>query len=164
MNYMGIEKKKLAKVGKQLNILLATYSVYYQNLRSFHWHIRGSSFFDIHELFEEMYNDAKLKIDDLAERILTINQKPLGSMEDYLRISKINEAKDNMPDVNMVAVVLENHRILISIMRKAIKIASEINDEGTVDVMSGFLSSIEKTSWMLSAWKNKQAIKIEASR
>jgi len=156
MDYIGIEKKNLAKVGKKLNTLLATYSVYYQNLRSFHWHIKGNNFFDIHVFYEELYNDAKVKIDDIAERILTINQKPLGSMKDYLKKSEINESLDIMNDEKMASVILKNHGVLISLMREVIKTASDIGDEGTVDIIGGFLSYLEKKSWMLNAWKGRK--------
>jgi starvation-inducible DNA-binding protein len=156
MNYLGIEENKLEKVGNKLNTLLATYSIYYQNLRSFHWHIQGNSFFDIHELFEDLYNDAKEKIDDIAERILTINNKPLGSLSEYIAYSKIPESKDEMRDDKMATDILENHKKLIEIMRETIREASEIGDEGTVDMLGGFLGTIEKKSWMLNAWKTSR--------
>jgi len=156
MNYLGIDKNKLELVSNKLNTLLATYSIYYQNLRSFHWHIEGNSFFDIHVLFEDLYNDAKVKIDDIAERILTINHKPLGSLSEYIAYSKISEAQDIMRDENMATVILENHKTLIMLMREAIKEASAIGDEGTVDMLGGFLGTIEKKSWMLNAWKTSR--------
>ena len=152
MDYIGLEKKNLVKVGNKLNTLLATYSVYYQNLRSFHWHVSGNSFFDIHVFYEELYNDAKIKIDEIAERILTINQKPLGSMKDYLNKSKIKESVDMLDSEKMATVILKNHSVLISLIRQTIKTASDNGDEGTVDLMGGFLSFLEKKSWMLNAW------------
>lgn len=154
MNYIGLDEKNLKKVGYKLNVLLASYSVYYQNLRSFHWHIKGHNFFDMHELFEELYNDAKVKIDDIAERILTINQKPLGSMAEYLEHSQIAESADVMTDVTMSTIILENHTKLIEIMREVISIASTSKDEGTV--ISSFLSSLEKNSWIINAWLDKR--------
>ncbi len=160
MNYMGIENRKLERVGDRLNILLASYSVYYQNLRSFHWHIQGQNFFDIHKLFEDLYNDAKVKIDDIAERILTINQKPFGSMAVYLQYSRIKESRDIMIDQKMVSTILKNHSKLILLMRETIKEASEVGDEGTVDMIGGFLSSLEKKSWILNAWKNRTKIRL----
>ena len=155
MNYIGLPNSDLQKVAEKLNILLATYSVYYQNLRSFHWHIRGNNFYEIHRLFEDLYNDAKVKIDDTAERILTINQKPLGSMTEFLKHSKIKESSDLMKDEKMASVILKNHKDLIKIIRATIAQASEVNDEGTVDLLGGFLSYLEKKSWMLNAWKGR---------
>ena len=58
MNYLGYDEKKLNKVSKVLNDLLADYHIYYQNLRNFHWHVTGQHFFDLHVKFEEMYDDA----------------------------------------------------------------------------------------------------------
>jgi len=156
MNYIGLPNSDLIKVAKKLNILLATYSVYYQNLRSFHWHIRGNNFYEIHRLFEDLYNDAKVKIDDIAERIITINQKPLGSMVDYIEHSKINESKDLMMDEKMAAIILKNHKELIKLIRDVINQADEIGDEGTIDMMGACLSFLEKKSWMLNAWKGRR--------
>jgi len=156
MNYIGIEEAKLKPVAAILNDLLSSYSVYYQNLRSFHWYVNGNNFFEIHRVFEDLYNDAKIRIDDIAERILTINHKPFGSMSEYLENSKINESKDMLADEDMAAVILENHSVLIKIMRETIVTASEAGDEGTVDLIGGFLSSIEKKTWMLDAWKSRR--------
>jgi len=155
MNYIGLPQKDTKKVASKLNILLASYSVYYQNLRSFHWHIRGKNFYEIHRLFEDLYNDAKIKIDDTAERILTIGQKPLGSMSGFLKHTKIKESYDIMEDEKMAAIILNNHKDLIIMIRGVIKIAGDVNDEGTADMLTGFLTYLEKTSWMLSAWKGK---------
>lgn len=156
MNYIGLANKDLNKVAKKLNVLLATYSVYYQNLRSFHWHIRGNNFYEIHRLFEDLYNDAKLKIDEIAERIITINQKPLGSMVEYIKYSKIKESKDIMIDDKMASVILTNHKVLIQLIREAIKQADDVNDEGTIDLLGGVLGYLEKKSWMLNAWKGRR--------
>ena len=71
MNYLGLDKDKTALTVDELNILLADYHLYYQKLRNFHWNVIGKNFFDLHEKFEEMYDDAKLKIDEIAERVLT---------------------------------------------------------------------------------------------
>jgi len=155
MNYIGLPQKDTKKVAAKLNTLLASYSVYYQNLRSFHWHIRGKNFYEIHRLFEDLYNDAKVKIDDAAERILTIGQKPLGSMSGFLKHTKIKESYDIMADEKMAAIILKNHKDLIKMIRDVIKVAGDVKDEGTVDMLAGFLTYLEKTSWMLSAWKDK---------
>lgn len=156
MNYIGIDEKKLVPVADILNELLSSYSVYYQNLRSFHWYVNCNNFFEIHRVFEDLYNDAKVRIDDIAERILTINQKPFGSMSQYLENSRIKESKDMLTDEDMAAVILENHAVLIKTMRETLVKASASGDEGTVDLIGGFLSSIEKKTWMLDAWKSRR--------
>lgn len=156
MNYIGIQKKSLIDVANHLNQLLASYNIYYQNLRSFHWHVRGKSFFDLHNLFEQYYNEAKVEIDDIAERILTIGHKPDGSLHNYLDKTSIEEYKDLISDEKMVDHTLNDQSRLIKIMRKVIKAAANVDDEGTIDVISGMLSQMEKNAWILNSWNKKR--------
>jgi len=66
------------RVVEKLNQLLINYQVHYQNLRLFHWNVKGPFFFILHEKFEELYNEAALKIDEVAERVLALNGIPKG--------------------------------------------------------------------------------------
>lgn len=158
MNYLGIEKEKLEPIVIGLNVLLANYQIYYQNLRSFHWHVEGHNFFELHSIFEELYDDAKIKIDDIAERILTLRFYPKGNLSDYLQLASIPEAGNIIQDEEMVQATLENHKILIEKLREVIGQSSEIRDEGTVDMLAGFLAILEKKSWMLDAWRSKRHV------
>ena len=157
MNYLGLKREELLNVTEQLNLLFASYNVYYQNLRSFHWHIQGNNFFDLHNKFEDLYNDAKMKIDEIAERILTLRQKPLGNMSEYLKFSNIEESEDILNDTEMVINILGNHKILIALMRNVIMAANEAGDEGTIDLVGSYLADLEKSSWMFDAWLSKKA-------
>lgn len=151
MNYLGFQTKELDKTIDQLNKLLANYQVYYQNLRNYHWNIKGKHFFDLHEKFEELYNEAKINIDEIAERVLTLRGKPTSTLKEYLEISEIDEFTTN-DTTEMVKSILSNHKKLIKCMRELITLAGEADDEGTIDLVGGFLASIEKKSWMLDAW------------
>lgn len=152
MNYLGFEKERVSDTAKALNTLLAEYHVYYQNLRNFHWNVRGENFFELHQQFEALYQAARSTIDDLAERILTLHHRPLSQMSDYISVADIAEAGSAKDDREMVGIVLKNHTTLILQLRKAIKLADEAGDEGTVDLLSGVLGFIEKRSWMLDTW------------
>jgi len=156
MNYLGFEKEKVTPVVSELNTLLCNYHIYYQNLRNFHWNIQGENFFDLHNQFEELYNDARMKIDEIAERILTLRHRPLSRLTDYLSVAEIKEATLVEDDRMMVLTILKNHRILISNLRAVIKTAGEAEDEGSIDMAGGFLESLEKKSWMLDAWANRK--------
>jgi len=152
MNYLNIEINKLQPITKNLNLLLASYQVYYQNLRSFHWHVKGNHFFQLHELFEELYNHANGAVDDIAERILTLKHKPLGSMKEYLSLSDIDEAKDQLQDMEMLEVILQNHLDLIKRIKVTIQECSNVGDEGSIDLLSNILGFIEKKSWMIDTF------------
>lgn len=164
MNYLNINKDKAEPVVKQLNILLADYHIYYQNLRTFHWNILGKNFFDLHIKFEELYNDARVKIDELAERILTLRFHPFSKSSKFLKISNINEVEILVDDTEMVTALISNHKSLLAQMSKVLKIAQKVGDEGTIDLIGSYIGALEKQSWMLNAWSHNTSDELYTSK
>src|SRR5690606_38181926 len=115
----------------------------------------GSNFFDLHNKFEEMYDDAKVKIDEIAERILTLRFQPTSNFSDYLKMSSTKEASENTKDLDMVKKLLSDHGLLLKQMRKVAETADKAEDEGTIDLIGGYIGHLEKVSWMLDAWSMK---------
>jgi len=152
MNYLNLDENKTKNTVKEMNILLADYQLYYQKLRNYHWNIIGQNFFDLHIQFEDMYNDAKIKIDEIAERILTLRFQPESNLSEYLRLTNLKESKSDISDRDMVANLLDDHGTIIKQMRKVVDVAGENNDEGTIDLVGAYIRELEKTSWMLDAW------------
>ncbi|WP_396637878.1 Dps family protein [Maribacter sp. R77961] len=163
MNYLNIDEKKLLPTVKELNTLLADYHMYYQKLRNFHWNILGHNFFDLHEKFEEFYGDARIKIDEIAERILTLRYHPISNYSEYLKASSIKESDTNLSDVEMVNELLEAHSLLLKQMTVVVNKADEINDEGTIDLIGAYIRELEKNSWMLDAWNRKNSERLKAT-
>ncbi|MCH2032857.1 MAG: DNA starvation/stationary phase protection protein [Tenacibaculum sp.] len=156
MNYLTRNKEENLLVARELNQLLADYHIYYQKLRNFHWNVVGENFFELHEKFENMYKDARVKIDELAERILTLQFHPVSRYSRYLKIASISETSPFQTDRDMILVLLEDHKRLLYQMNIVIKKANKVSDEGTVDLIGSYIKDLEKTSWMLNAWtKNK---------
>ena len=155
MNYLNLDKIKTGKTVDELNILLADYNLYYQKLRNFHWNIVGKNFFDLHEKFEELYEEAKLKVDEIAERILTLRFQPVSNFSDYLKHSNLQESISELPDHQMIDILLEDHGKIIKQMRKTVAVADTNGDEGTIDMLGAYIGELEKTSWMLDAWRMK---------
>ena len=155
MSYLNLNKDKTILTVRELNILLADYHLYYQKLRNFHWNIVGKNFFDLHIKFEELYEDAKIKIDEIAERILTLRFHPVSNFSEYLSISNLNECTANKSDVAMVKMLLEDHTSIILQLRKVMEKAIEAADEGTIDLIGTYVAQLEKVSWMLDAWTMK---------
>lgn len=155
MTYLNLDVNKTKKTVEELNILLADYHMYYQRLRNFHWNVTGKNFFDLHEKFEELYDDAKIKIDELAERILTLRLKPKSNFSDYLSISNLKEESGDIEDIEMVHTLLKDHGTIIEQMRKVVRTADEAHDEGTIDLVGAYIRELEKSSWMLEVWSTK---------
>ena len=155
MDYLNLDKEKTSKTVEQLNILLADYHMYYQKLRNFHWNVIGKNFFDLHEKFEELYDDAKIKVDEIAERILTLRFQPDSNFSEYLKASNLKESPSTLKDSEMINTLLEDHGKILKQMTKVINSADENGDEGTIDMIGAYIRELEKTSWMLDAWKMK---------
>ena len=106
MNKIGLNTKKSNQLSDQLNDLLANYQILYMNVRGFHWNIKGDKFFELHVKFEELYTDTAVKIDEVAERILTLGETPLHSFADYSATAKIKPVKDTSDGEKSVKVIV----------------------------------------------------------
>lgn len=155
-NALGLPIEQTKALTKDLNILLANFQVYYQNLRGLHWNIRGRKFFELHMKFEELYDDSQVKIDEIAERILTLGGTPLHTFADYIESNQLEIGKNINNDETAVNLVVNSLSSLLQIERKILEASGEISDEGTSSMMSDFITEQEKTIWMMKAWLNEE--------
>ncbi len=151
-NLIGIDSEKATNLVIELNDLLANYQLFYQNLRGLHWNIKGREFFELHLKFEELYDDAVIKVDEIAERILTLEGEPLHTFSDYLKTAEIKEEKNITNGIQGIEIVVKNFTSLIGKERTILSLASNANDEGSVSLMSDYISQTEKTLWMLNSY------------
>lgn len=151
-NRIGLDKEKSAELAVLLSDLLSNYSVFYQNIRGFHWNIQGQKFFELHIKFEELYNDFFVKIDDIAERILTLGHAPSHQYSSYLTDSTIKETTEVNNGVKAIENILDSFETLIIKQRKILDVSGEIGDEGTNALMSDYIREQEKLVWMYSAY------------
>lgn len=154
MNNIGLDVKASQTTAKELNDLLANYQLFYMNLRGFHWNIKGKKFFELHLKFEELYNDALEKVDEIAERVLTLSATPVHTFTQYIEMSDI-KANENVTDGEVaIKSILKALSILLFKERAILNLAGDANDEGTAALMSDYIVQQEKLVWMLSAYQN----------
>ena len=152
LNSIGLDENKTKKIANDLNQLLANFQLYYQNLRGIHWNIKGKRFFDLHVKFEELYNDANLKVDEIAERILTLGVTPLHTFDDYIKAAKVPVGKNISEDEKAVQLIVDSLSELLELERDLLEKSGDANDEGTNSMMSDIITEQEKTVWMMKAW------------
>jgi starvation-inducible DNA-binding protein len=155
LNAIGLDSAKSKKLAEKLNVLLANYSLFYQNTRGYHWNIKGEKFFELHLKFEELYNDLVLKIDEVAERILTLGHSPNHNYSDYKKIAKITEAGKVTDGKKAVEDILHSFKIVIALQRELLTLSGDAGDEGTNALMSDYIRAQEKSVWMYSAFLQK---------
>ncbi|PNQ72207.1 DNA starvation/stationary phase protection protein [Hanstruepera neustonica] len=152
LNSIGLDDLKTKHIAQDLNQLLANFQIYYQNLRGIHWNIKGKRFFDLHVKFEELYNDANMKVDAIAERVLTLGTTPLHTFDDYIDAAKVPVGKNISEDEKAVRLIVSSLTELLKIERNILDKSGDANDEGTNSMMSDFITEQEKTVWMMKAW------------
>jgi len=151
-NILGLDQQKTEVVVESLNVLLASFQTYYQNLRGIHWNIKGKRFFELHTKFEELYDDANMKVDEIAERVLTLGGIPLHTFDDYTENSRVTVGKNVSNDTDSVNLIVNSLTSLLKIERELLELSDDANDEGTNSLMSDFITEQEKTIWMMQSW------------
>jgi starvation-inducible DNA-binding protein len=154
-NIIGLKKEDCQKITEKLNVLLANYSIFYQNTRGAHWNIKGEQFFTLHPKFEELYNNLILKIDAIAERILTLGTTPEHNYSEYLKNSTIEESKEVSDGNKCVEIILNSFQTVIQLQRELLDVSGEAADEGTNSLMSDYITEQEKEVWMYTSYLGK---------
>jgi starvation-inducible DNA-binding protein len=155
LNHIGLDAAKSKKLAVQLNQLLTNLQLFYMNTRGYHWNIKGSDFFELHVKFEEIYTDLALKIDEVAERILTLGETPTHAYSDYLKQADIKEHKNVTDGKSALKQIIESYGVIIQLERNILNMSEDANDNGTADLMGTYIGAQEKNVWMYSAYLKK---------
>lgn len=154
---ISLSEKQVKPVVDLLNEYLANYHIHYQKLRGAHWNVKGQNFFTLHLKFEELYTNAQLTIDEIAERILTLGKPPHSTFADYIKESTIKEINTiGMSDIDLVEAILDDMSTLIEMERNLMEAADKAGDDGTNDMVNKFMQFKEKTTWMLRSFAGKK--------
>lgn len=142
-----------------LTLALANTYVMAFKAQSYHWNVEGMFFPMFHDLFGDIYNDLATSIDDLAERIRTIDGYAPISIASLLRSATVRE--DDVRPGNAAAMVsnlLDACAETSASLNKAFALAEAQNNQGLMDLLAGQLDAHAKLHWMLkSTLKNTGA-------
>ncbi|MFC6039113.1 Dps family protein [Paenisporosarcina macmurdoensis] len=141
-----------AALNKELNKQVATWSVMYTKLHNFHWYVKGPQFFTLHAKFEELYNEATLHMDEIAERLLTLGGQPVATLKEHLELSEVTEATGKESTEQMVGTVVKDFDKIMKSLKKGMDEAAKDEDDMTEDLLNAVYQSIEKHQWMLNAY------------
>ncbi|WP_017379996.1 Dps family protein [Paenisporosarcina sp. TG-14] len=141
-----------ASLNIELNKQVATWSVVYTKLHNFHWYVKGPQFFTLHAKFEELYNEATLHMDEIAERLLTLGGKPVATLKEHLELSDVEEATGKESTDQMVETVVKDFDKIMQSLKKGMGEAAKDEDDMTEDLLNAVYQSIEKHQWMLKAF------------
>lgn len=138
------------ELSKELNSFLADLAVFYRKLQNYHWNIIGKDFFVLHAKLEEYYNEINEQIDEIAEHILILGKQPLGTMNDYLEITSIQEAKnEKIEDKQMLTKIIADFETLLQKAIQIKELAEEKKSYNTSSLMDNYITDYSKKLWML---------------
>ena len=148
---IGINEEGRLKIAEGLKKLLADSYTLYLQTHNFHWNVTGMQFRELHLMFEEHYTELATAVDDVAERIRTLDVPAPGTYIEFARLSSIAEVVGVPSSSEMVDLLTKSHEQVIKTCREILKIAQEFEDESTVSLVSDRMVVHEKTAWMLRA-------------
>ena len=154
-DYTKLDANAATETAVRLQHLHSDFQVFYTNLRGFHWNVKGKDFYVMHAQFENMYNNAAEKVDEIAERILMLDGIPAHNFSEYLKTAKVKESGYVTSGDEGVKHVMETTSYFLESERNILKLASEAGDEATVAMMSDYIKEQEKQLWMLTAYSSK---------
>ncbi|RHW42561.1 DNA starvation/stationary phase protection protein [Neobacillus notoginsengisoli] len=138
-----------------VNKQVANWSVLFIKLHNYHWYVTGPEFFTLHAKFEELYNEAAIHIDELAERLLALGDKPVATMKEGLEKASVKEADGGESANEMVKSIVDDFSTLIGELKEGMDLATETGDETTGDMLLAIHASLEKHVWMLNSYLGK---------
>ncbi|MCZ8514523.1 DNA starvation/stationary phase protection protein [Paenibacillus filicis] len=138
-----------------LNTQIANWSLLFIKLHNYHWYVKGPQFFTLHLKFEELYTEAALHVDNLAERLLALKGEPVATMRGILEQATVQEASGTENAEQMVRTLVADFGTVIGELKEGMAIAGEANDETTGDMLLAIHSSLEKHVWMLESFLGK---------
>ena len=133
-----------------LNTFLSDLNVFYRKLQNYHWNIKGKDFFTVHSKLEEYYDEVNKLIDEIAEHILALDGQPLGTLKDYLNITKIQEAENKKVDSTIIfKEITKDYLSLLEDAKNIKKLADTNSETKTSALMDNIIEDYMKKIWML---------------
>jgi len=146
---IGISETNRLKIADGLKNLLADSYTLYLQTHNFHWNVTGPQFRELHLMFEEHYTELSVAVDDVAERIRTLDVVAPGTYKEFAKLSSIQEVDGIPSGKDMVDILTRGHEQVIKTCREVLKLAQEGDDESSASLASDRMRIHEKTAWML---------------
>lgn len=139
-------------LAESLNALLADCFALYIKTKSFHWHVRGPQFRDLHLLFDEQAAEIFALTDLIAERVRKNGAATLTSIGAIAARSRIADQDDaGLSAEAMIAELAADNRALIAAIREAKAAAGAAGDNATEGAADDWTDQAEQRVWFLTA-------------
>ena len=153
----GISTEDRAKIVESLSTVLADAYMLYLKTHNFHWNVTGPMFSSLHVMFEEQYTEQWTALDDIAERIRSLGHFAPATYKRYAELSSITEEANVLSAKDMIRQLVDGNEILTRTLRAGVKVADELDDFPTADMLTTRMDVHEKNAWMLRSFLEQGA-------
>jgi len=119
--------------------------------QNFHWNCEGPLFYQLHLLFERIYDEVYGSIDQFAEEIRALQVYTPASYSKFSMLTKV-EDENSVPDTHgMLSELLADSDRMAEIFRITFDMAEQHGDHGLSNFLADRQDAHKKHSWMLRA-------------
>ena len=120
-----------------------------------HWNVKGTDFYQLHELFDEMAGEIEEYVDMVAERVTALGGTALGTARIAASESILPEYPlDAVGGVEHITALADRYAAYAKHVREAIDTTDELGDADTADLYTEISRTIDKRLWFLEAHLN----------
>ena len=117
-----------------------------------HWNVKGTDFYQLHELFDEMAGELEEYVDMVAERVTALGGTALGTARMAASESILPEYPlDAVSGIEHITALAERYAAYGQHVREAIDATDELGDADTADLYTEISRTIDKRLWFLEA-------------
>jgi starvation-inducible DNA-binding protein len=150
----GLSPEASEQVSNGLDILLADYHIYQQNLRKMQWNHNTRVFFNLEEQLSELYGSTDASTDIIAERILQLGYAPTSTVGEALVKSNIEALQEGFNNYNDLFMrVIQDTHALIQQVREVFQIASNYKDQQTIVLLGELGKFLNYNIWLFSSMR-----------
>ncbi len=131
-----------------VRVLADSYALYLKT-QNYHWNVEGPSFYGLHKMFQEQYEELAEAIDEVAERIRALGAYAPGSFAEFDKLTGVAAPKSRPAAGEMVQDLIDSQAVVVEGAKAALEAAKEVDDEVTIGLLAERMTSHEKTAWML---------------
>lgn len=152
-----------SKVVTLLNQTLAATADLKSQVKQAHWNVKGTDFYQLHELFDEIAGEIEEFIDMFAERITALAGYACGTVRMAAANSILPEYPTDILDgMQHVTALVERFAAYAKHLREAIDKTDELNEQDTNDLYVEVSRTIDKRLWFLEAHIQVSEVKSES--
>ena len=139
------------KFVNQLKIAFASQYAFAIKAQNYHWNVEGHDFYQLHLLFETIYNEVYGAVDDFAENIRKIKAYTPASLYRFSALTAIDDEVEVLDPQAMVAELLADAEKMQEIMKVLFVEAEARGDHGLSNFLADRQDAFAKHAWFLRA-------------